>query len=285
LSDFFGEPQGAAVLKHEVLRQYLRIYGGKTGSRTGVVLVDGYAGPGRYADESPGSPELMVKTARALRTEIVHCVFVERERRLRERLKALLLDQLGDQDSEVLAGRIEERLEPIVQAATGKSLFIFLDPFGLSIPLDLLVRVLLSRPRRATGGWQPTEVLLNFSVSGINRAAGRLDGIPVSERAERYREARLEQLNAFLGGSWWHNLWHTVAREDRVKAILDGYLERLGQALPGWHALSIPVQDRYGGPVCYYLVLVTRRAEGLCSLTTQSPSAQRSCTSSPTPSS
>jgi hypothetical protein len=91
LSDFFDEPQGAAVLKHEVLRQYLRIYGGKTGSRTGVVLVDGYAGPGRYADESPGSPELMVNTARALRTENVHCVFVERERRLREQLKTLLV--------------------------------------------------------------------------------------------------------------------------------------------------------------------------------------------------
>ena len=263
MSDFFEEPQGAAVLKHEVLRQYLPIYGAKTGSRTHVVLVDGYAGPGRYADQSPGSPELMVKTARALRTANVHCVFVERDPRLREQLKALLVDELGDRDSEVLEGRVEERLEPIVHAAAGKSLFIFLDPFGLSIPLELLVRILRSRPRRATGGWQPTEVLLNFSVSGINRAAGRLDGIPVSERAEKYREARLEQLNAFLGGSWWHDLWHSVPREGRVKAILDGYLVRLCQALPGWHALPIPVQDRYGGPVCYYLVLLTRRAEGL----------------------
>lgn len=264
MSDFFEEPQGAAVLKHEVLRQYLPIYGAKTGSRTGVVLVDGYAGPGRYADESSGSPQLMVNTARALRTENVHCVFVERERRHRERLKALLVEELGDQNSEVLEGRIEERLEPIVHAAAGKSLFIFLDPFGLSIPLELLVRVLQSRPRRATaGGWQPTEVLLNFSVSGINRAGGRLDGTAVTEQGEKYREARLEQLTAFLGGSWWHNLWHTVPREDRIPAILEGYLARLRKALPGWQALPVPVQDRYGGPVCYYLVLLTRRAEGL----------------------
>jgi len=147
LSHFFGEPQGAAVLKHEVPRQYLRIYGAKTGSRTPVVLVDGYAGPGRYADDSPGSPELMVKTARALRTVNVHCVFVERDRGLREQLKMLLVDELGAQESDVLEGRIEERLEPIVHAAAGKSLFIFLDPFGLSIPLDLLVRVLLKELR------------------------------------------------------------------------------------------------------------------------------------------
>jgi three-Cys-motif partner protein len=245
------------------LRQYLPIYGAKTGSRTPVVMVDGYAGPGRYADESPGSPVLMLRTARALRTVNVHCVFVERDRMLREQLKALLADELGDRDSEVLEGRIEEQLEPIAQAATGRSLFIFLDPFGLSIPLDLLVRVLRSRPRSATGGWQPTEVLLNFTANGINRAAGRLDGIPVSERAEKYREARLQQLNAFLGGEWWHETWRDHPRDERVKAILDGYLDRLRQALPGWHALPIPVQDRYGGPVCYYLVLLTRRAEGL----------------------
>ena len=84
-----------------MLRQYLPIYGAKTGSRTHVVLVDGYAGPGRYADESPGSPELMVKTARALRTVNAHCVFVERDRTLREQLKTLLVDELGDRDSEV----------------------------------------------------------------------------------------------------------------------------------------------------------------------------------------
>ena len=136
LSDFFGEPQGAAVLKHEVLRQYLRIYGGKTGSRTGVVLVDGYAGPGRYADESPGSPELMVKTVRALRTENVHCIFVERNRRLREQLKALLVEELGDQDSEVVEGRIEERLEPIVQASAGKSLLSSWTPSASPSPLN-----------------------------------------------------------------------------------------------------------------------------------------------------
>jgi three-Cys-motif partner protein len=263
LSDFFEEPQGAAILKHEVLGQYLPIYGRKTGSRTPVVFVDGYAGPGRYADGSPGSPQLMVQTARALRSANVHCVFVERERAYREQLTALLVEELGDQDSEVFDGRIEERLEHIVQAAAGKSLFIFLDPFGLAIPFQLLTSVLRSRPRSAVHGWQPTEVLLNFSVSGINRAAGRLDGVPVDQRAERYRAARLEQLDAFLGGRWWHDIWRAHPPEGRVQVLLDGYLTRLRQALPGWHPLPIPVRDRYGGPVTYYLVLLSQRPEGL----------------------
>jgi three-Cys-motif partner protein len=128
LSDFFEHPQGAAILKHEVLRRYLPVYAGKTGSRTSVVFVDGYAGPGRYADGSPGSPEVMVQTARALselRTIHIHCVFVERDRELRERLQHLLVDLLDDQDSEVLDGSIEDRLGQVVDDAAGKSLFLF----------------------------------------------------------------------------------------------------------------------------------------------------------------
>jgi three-Cys-motif partner protein len=118
-----------------------------------VVFVDGYAGPGRYADGSPGSPELMVQTARALRTANVECVFVERERAVREQLRNLLTEELGERDPTVLDGRIEERLEHIVQGATGKSLFIFLDPFGLGIPFDLLVGTLRDRPRGGVRGW------------------------------------------------------------------------------------------------------------------------------------
>jgi hypothetical protein len=58
VDQFFDEPQGAAKLKHEVLRQHLTIYASKTGRRTPVVFLDGYAGPGRYGDGSPGSPGL-----------------------------------------------------------------------------------------------------------------------------------------------------------------------------------------------------------------------------------
>jgi three-Cys-motif partner protein len=249
-----------------VLRRYLPVYAGKTGSRTPVVFLDGYAGPGRYADGSPGSPELMVQTAQALselRTIDIHCVFVERDREHRERLQRLLVDELGDQDSEVLHGRIEDRLGQVVAGAAGRSLFVFLDPFGLAVPFDMLVKLLRGRPRRGLRGWQPTEVLLNFSINGINRAAGRLDGVPADERMEKYRAARLEQLDAFLGGQWWHQPWRAHPRDGRVEALLDGYLARLQHALPGWHPLSIAVRDRYDGPPSYHLVLLTRHAQGL----------------------
>ena len=44
--------------KHDLRRRYLPQFGGKTGSKApGVVYFDGYAGRGRYEDDTPGSAE------------------------------------------------------------------------------------------------------------------------------------------------------------------------------------------------------------------------------------
>jgi three-Cys-motif partner protein len=145
MDGFFEEPQGAAKLKHEVLRQHLAVYVQTTGSRAPVVLLDGYAGPGQYAEGSPGSPLLMVDTAKALENRDIHCIFVERNRNHWQQLRELLAE-LGDDDSEPLWGKLEERLDKILAEAAGKSLFVFLDPFGLAIPFAMLGDVLRRRP-------------------------------------------------------------------------------------------------------------------------------------------
>src|ERR1700722_13864061 len=63
--DLFLEDQALpSVLKHELLRRYLPIFAGKTGSKSnGVVYLDGYAGRGRYDNGTPGSAELILKIA------------------------------------------------------------------------------------------------------------------------------------------------------------------------------------------------------------------------------
>jgi three-Cys-motif partner protein len=260
---FFEQPpQGAAKLKHEVLRQHLAVYVRTTGSRAPVVLLDGYAGPGQYAEGSPGSPRLMVDTAKALQDRDVHCVFVERDRQHWQQLRELLAE-LGDDDSEPLCGKLEERLDEILARAAGKSLFVFLDPFGLAIPFAMLCAMLRRRPRYAPDrAFQPTEVILNFSVSGINRAAGRLDSQTDNPTVARMHQTRLEELEAFLGGPWWQTIWQQRSK-DRVPRILDEYLARFQAALPGWKTLTVPVADHWDGPASYYLVLLTEHDLGL----------------------
>lgn len=53
---FFRSKRAAAVLKHAILGKYVVPFAAKTGSTsTGkrVVIVDGYAGAGRYEDGKP----------------------------------------------------------------------------------------------------------------------------------------------------------------------------------------------------------------------------------------
>jgi three-Cys-motif partner protein len=53
-----------SVFKHDLIRRYLPIFAGKTGSRAGgVVYLDGYAGRGRYEDGKPASAELILQIA------------------------------------------------------------------------------------------------------------------------------------------------------------------------------------------------------------------------------
>ena len=65
--NFFQEPQGAAILKHGILRRYLPVFTAKVGSTAGEVdYLDCYAGPGLYDDGSDGSPALALATAEAI---------------------------------------------------------------------------------------------------------------------------------------------------------------------------------------------------------------------------
>jgi hypothetical protein len=67
-NEFFGEKRAAAVLKHGLLSRYVPIFATKVGSQSKdsrVVVLDGYAGEGRY-DGSPGSPIVMMQTAQKM---------------------------------------------------------------------------------------------------------------------------------------------------------------------------------------------------------------------------
>ena len=82
-SNFFSSPQAAAIYKHQLIKRYIPAWAGKVGSTSTdkkVVVYDAYSGPGRYEDEAPGSPEILVDTAVAMANlRSVYSVFSEKE--------------------------------------------------------------------------------------------------------------------------------------------------------------------------------------------------------------
>jgi three-Cys-motif partner protein len=256
---FFDRPQAAAKLKHEILSGYLRPFVQKVGSRAPgntVAYLDGYAGPGQYEDQSRGSPAIAIDVA-DLVAHVDHVIghLVEADDAWYEKLKNYVATQQPTWT--VYHGRIENYLDQILASVGGLPLFAFLDPFGLGLPLSTLTGKLLQRPSGRRGR-VPTEVLLNFSLSGLRRNAGHLTS---SKRVGTYELARETIIK--LGGKWWHSIWVDGSEGSRELQVLDGYLKKLKHEAPDWHQFIVPVSDRWKGKPDYFLIFLTQHLDGI----------------------
>lgn len=147
--EFFGEKKPAAVLKHGILTRYVPVFAGKAGSTSQggrVVVLDGYAGEGRYADQSPGSPIFMTQTARTLSmTRKIDLHFVEKSKYRFAKLNQILTSEAPDVGWKAYKGAVEQHLDTILSEAEGVPFFGFLDPCGLGLTFDNIVNKIYAR--------------------------------------------------------------------------------------------------------------------------------------------
>jgi len=259
---FFKEQRPAAVLKHGILRRYLRVFASKTGSTAAdnrVAYLDGYSGPGEYQDGTPGSPMLAAETAQILGgIRDLEGFYVERDAEEYQRL----CDALARTDHrfKTYRGSVEDHLPAIMEAVGAAPLFAFFDPFGLGVPFDMLTERILSRKHGQVG--PATEVLLNFSLPGLRRNAGHLTSTSSNSRYLKAQATLIERVDRTLGGNWWHPIWE-AGGENREAIIVSGYVERLREAVGGWAQATIPVRNRGVGPPAYCLIFLTSYQGGL----------------------
>jgi three-Cys-motif partner protein len=137
--------------KHAILRHYLEAWFPiMASSHRRMILVDAFAGPGRYQKNESGSPLVMLDVwmrhpARSRYNSDVACLFIEeridRAAALEAELGALQLPR--GVTYTVVTGRYEDTFEPELHRLQGSEgsdtpTFVFLDPFGYSdAPLDL----------------------------------------------------------------------------------------------------------------------------------------------------
>lgn len=261
---FFKSKRAAAVLKHAILAKYVVPFAAKTGSTsTGkrVVIVDGYAGAGRYEDGKPGSPALIAEAANtpALKGRGVECFFVEQDAATYESLCQVLaeVDNGGTLMWEAKHGNVADHLNELLARAEGVPLFLFLDPFGLGLPFDVIVEIFAGRP---SGQYAPaTEVLFRFDANAIRRIRGVLHGNP----DHKGRTKTLEALDRATGGSWWRDEDNPILNNTQY---LEWFEERLLTEITtqakcaGWTAA---VKQREDLQPTYLLVFLTRHRDGM----------------------
>lgn len=247
---FFGQRNAQAVLKHGVLARYAHYFAGRAGAATQgrVAFIDGYAGEGRYADGSPGSPLLLA--SQATRVEMfgrqVKLAFVEQDDERRLLLQRSLEEKHVEAD-QVLGGSLESVIDGLIDRYDRHAILLFVDPFGLAFSRRSLERVLGRRTRQ-----QPIDVLYHFSLSTVARMgrAGVLDGVTSGQNAV--------QIDAALGDIDWRR---DFERADDPSAPTRAALEvatRFGQsvgAATGLPSTGVPVRQHPGQLPKYVLML------------------------------
>ena len=253
-----------SAFKHEILRQYMTPFVAMLGSYSAgkrVVVLDGFAGRGRYPDGTPASAELILQAMETLKqSRQVSAYFVEKSAKDYRALSAVV-DEYATRGllAKALPGAVADHLSAVVTAATGVPLFLFLDPCGAGVPFTRLAR-LLEGPRRHLR--PQSELLLNFSADLSRRAAGVLNAGQVSHPI-------MSLMDETCGGQWWREtalaaLSRPTTRnfEPVASAIAHEYAKRLARS-GSMLQVTVPVRRRMHYQPIYHLVFMTRSQYGL----------------------
>ncbi len=253
-----------SVFKHEILRQYMPIFVAMLGSysdRKRVVVLDGFAGRGRYPDGTPASAELILRAMESLKhSRQVSAFFVEKNEKDHQALSAVV-DEYVTRGllAKALPGVVEEHLDTAVTAANGVPLFLFLDPCGANLSFTRLEAVLVG-PRRHVR--PQTELLLNFSADLSRRAAGALN-------AGRVSHPIILLMDDTCGGTWWRDTARVALSKPMTRnfepvaaAVAQEYAQRLARA-GAMLQVTVPVRRRMHHQPIYHLVFLTRSQYGL----------------------
>jgi three-Cys-motif partner protein len=191
--------EGRTAAKHRVLTEYLGAWIPILGQLDWVhdlVLIDGFAGPGRHTGGEPGSPLLMLDAfvehrARARLDIDAHFFFIEKDPRRVESLRQEIADRGTPPPEitiEVIEGDYAEEFSPIVEAARERwqdcPVFAFIDPFGAD-PHQYLTADLLSLPRCEALTFVPIGYFSDlFTAPGMQETLRQVFGEEVFERGE-----------------------------------------------------------------------------------------------------
>jgi three-Cys-motif partner protein len=209
---------GRTVAKHRVLVEYLGAWIPIFGLQRWVhdlVLIDGFAGPGRHTGGEPGSPLLMLDTFEEHRDRdrldvTAHFFFIEKDK---ERVKSLRQEIAArgqpapEITIEIIHGDYADRFPAVVTSARKSwpncPIFAFIDPFGADTEPELTAD-LLSLPQCEALTFVPIGYFADlFNAPDMQRTLGLVFGEEVYERCanpepSRRRAALVEMMEERL---------------------------------------------------------------------------------------
>ena len=259
--DFFKHKRPWSKYKDLILDYYLQPYLHKVAKlRKPILVVDCFAGPGKFDDGEAGSPIIISKHLQALQEKGIKVTgyFVEKDPELYKRLSA----NIRGFSFPIFAkkGDFQNYVEEIGELSKTHTVFVYLDPIK---PSHLIFNALESVYNNLSQG-QSVETLINFLSIGFLRAVRSL-GYNIEQGVPKNNSVFIKRWDDIAGGTYWHEIvfptiseTHSLPDYDR---LAEGYKEQLSKWFR-WR-LSYPVREKYDQQPKYHLIFGSRHPDAI----------------------
>lgn len=240
--DFFKEKKNWSRYKDLILDYYLQPYLQKV-KQIGkpILVVDCFAGPGRFDDGQSGSPLIIAQHLYKLHRagHRVAGFFVEAKKSLYDRLAQNIS---GLQiPLETHFGSFRDYIGEITRLAQTHTVFVYLDPFR---PKDLLFSDLQTVYEQLKSG-QSVETLINFMSSSFLRAVHSFRKKIIVNGVLQTDHNLVLKWNEIAGGPYWQRIAFDpeLSADERAYQLANGYAANLRRWFK-W-VLIYPIREKY----------------------------------------
>jgi three-Cys-motif partner protein len=270
-ASFFSAKRPWSRYKDYLLKSYLEPYIPKV-NKVGkpILIVDCFAGRGRFEDGSPGSPLIIAEAIRRWRDRNVpvsaRCTEADPEN------FAVLHEALTEHRSYVQTayGTFDETLPALEREAKQNTVFLYVDPYTVKgLRFERMKRV-YDQIRASSSS---VEVLMNFNVAIFMRwamaAVKRWAELPDREVFESMADdpderVEKEELSEIAGGDYWIKIAEDASLDfnQKLSQFLSEYTQRMRGSFR--YVTWFTIKEKYHHTVPkYVLIFATRHDAGV----------------------
>ena len=240
--DFFHEKRPWSKYKDLILDYYLEPYLQKIKNlRMPILVVDCFAGPGKFDDNQFGSPLIIAEKLQKLYESgyKVAGLFIEANKELYKRLEINTRNLTFP--IETRYGNFSEFIDEISDLAKGHSVFVYLDPFK---PSHLFFDQMHSVYEQLKTG-QSIETLINFMSWGFLRGIWGSSKYIMPHGKLKTEHPQVLRFNRIAGGTYWQKIAFndSLSQTDRTDKLADGYATNLHRWFK--YVLPYPIREKY----------------------------------------
>ena len=257
-SSFFKGKRPWSRIKDQILNDYMTPYLNKVARLDKqIILIDAFAGPGKFEDGTIGSPLIICNAAEENVKNLYKAIFVNKERRYHKDLTGHLRTFIKQKKVIPIHGTAQDLLEEISGKLTGQTIFLYIDPFAYTGFEFSMIEPFITRDRAYS-----TEIVINLNVPVKHRLASANAIAAGRHNSEIERHHR--KLSKVLGGDYWKEILLDTSKgaESQASEVMMKYREKISKlGLP--YTGSCPVREKEGRSIKYYITFCSRHPDAM----------------------